>query len=122
MKSYYPRGSNTPTPRYNASAVNRQIASSSRHGPKIGRKESGLIHRLLKGRTGNPLGGEGVDIMVLAVVVVGGYLLYKHYTATQAANAALASAQAQPQGPQNANPGDAFWTGGASLNTPAAYG
>jgi hypothetical protein len=40
--------------RYNALAVDKAIASSSRHGPKIGKREAGAIHRLLKGRHGNP--------------------------------------------------------------------
>jgi len=35
---------------YNREAVNNAIKSSGRHGKKIGKKEAGLIHRLLKGR------------------------------------------------------------------------
>jgi hypothetical protein len=35
---------------YCAEAVNKAIASSNRHGRRIGRKEAILIHRLLKGR------------------------------------------------------------------------
>lgn len=41
----------TPSmPRYDPLAVQKAIESSSRHGPRIGKREAGLIHRLLKGR------------------------------------------------------------------------
>lgn len=35
---------------YNAANVDRAIASSGRHGRKIGKRERNLIHALLKGR------------------------------------------------------------------------
>lgn len=41
-------------PAYNAAAVDEAIASSSRHGRKIGRGEARKIHALLKGWRGNP--------------------------------------------------------------------
>jgi hypothetical protein len=74
-------------------------------------------------RVRNPFGEDAGIVIALGVV---GYLIYRHYTAAAAATAA-ANAQAlaaQSQGPSvaNVNPGNAFWTGGASLYTPAAYG
>lgn len=74
-------------------------------------------------RVRNPF---GEDLGVLAVVAIGAYLLYKHYStasaATAAANAAALAAQSQGPSIANVNPGNAFWTQGASLYTPAAYG
>jgi len=76
-------------------------------------------------RIRNPFGGPAVDITVLIAVGAGVYLLYKHYASANAAAAAnaaaLAAANAAP-GVANVNPGNAFWTQGASLYTPAAYG
>lgn len=37
-------------PSYNREAVNKAIASSNRAGRRIGGKEAGMIHALLKGR------------------------------------------------------------------------
>ena len=44
--------------RYNEDAVNKSIASSNRSGKKIGKKESALIHSLLKGRAESKGGGN----------------------------------------------------------------
>jgi len=35
---------------YNAAAVDNAIASSNRHGRKIGNREASMIHALMKGR------------------------------------------------------------------------
>lgn len=69
-------------------------------------------------RIRNPFGGPALDVTVLLGVGALVYWLYtKHKAATAAALAASAAA-ATPAQPQdtvlNQNPGDAYFTGGAS--------